>query len=129
MAFNYDNTRATAVRLLNKFGNSLSVVLEGNSSGFDPATGDPASDTPDQSISGVGCVLNYTNSEKRAQKEQDENYVRTGDKKLIWLPDEPEDLPAVGMFVTYNNHKYRVQSVNDLNPAGVTVLYTIHLRY
>ena len=108
----YSKARATAKRLLTKFGKSIQADRV-TGSNFDPLTGSETESS--QQLNGIGVLLNFN------QYEIDGQNILATDKKLIYSGDELK----VGDKI---NGK-RVQTVEPLNPdLSGAIIYTCGLR-
>jgi len=118
MSFDYTKSAATAARLLDKFGQSLTFSLPDRTEGGAP--GVPGTTIPGRSITGRGVMLDYDNS------EIDGTTIQTGDARvLIEATDEP---PANGMTAAINGKTWRVEDWRELAPAAIVVMYTLQVR-
>lgn len=116
--FNYQRSRATAKRLLTKFGQDMTFSLPDREEGGAP--GVPGTTIPGRSISGKGVILDYSNG------EIDGTVIQSGDSRVILEATDGE--PAVGMIATINGRNWRIMDWSPLAPAGTTVINTIQLR-
>jgi hypothetical protein len=114
----YANAFNTAKSLLTKYGQV--VTLSGSSSGgsFDPATGEPTTETI-ETVSGVGALFGYKTN------EIDGTIILAGDSKLTM---STTGTPTVGMTTTLNGSVWRVMAVDEIAPAGSVVYYNLQLR-
>ncbi len=118
MSFDYTKSAATAARLLDKFGQSLTFSLPDTEEGGAP--GVPGIVVPGRSITGRGVILDYDN------REIDGTVIQSGDAKvMIEATSEP---PANGMTATINGKTWRVEDWRELAPSGVVVMYTLQVR-
>lgn len=119
MSFDYAKSAATALRLLQQFGQA--VTRNASTAGaYDPATG--ASVVTDVASSRTGALLNYSG---KGEIYANGNLVILGDKKLLLDgsgPAEMTDSYVVGAT------EYSVVSIKELNPAGTVVMFEIHAR-
>ncbi len=118
--FDYQKARQTAERLINKFGNNVTLLKEGEAGGED-AFGDPIPGTPDILVSGtITPKLDYSFS------EIDGSFIQMGDCYAYFHSDTA---PEVGMTVTLNGDNYRVVDITDLTSVGgVNVYRKLQLR-
>lgn len=121
MTFPYSASAQTALRLLNQFGQAvtLSRTVPG---GYDPATGVTQPDTV-QTQPAKAALLDY-NLIGSGQQFADGSMIRIGDKRcliaaagLAWAPDEMTAL------IDVLGATWQVEKLSTLAPAGVPVLY------
>ena len=118
MTFNYPKSAATAKRLLSKFGQPMTFSLPDRTEGGAP--GVPGTVKPGRSITGRGVILSFDNS------EIDGTVIQTGDARV--LLEATAEPPETGMKATINSETWRVEAFEPLAPAGVVVMYTVHVR-
>ena len=112
MSFDYNNARATAKKLIEKFGQPGSLVKKGNSGGYD-SSGNVIAPQPDVTINGtVTPLLRYK------QAEIDGESVLSTDSYAFF---HSSTAPAIGMMININSQQFRVidlktlDSVDDIN--------------
>ena len=117
----YNKARATAERLITKYGAAGTVVIEGNDGGYDSATMQPISATPDVTINGtVTPVMPYSS------REIDGSTILSTDGFVYFHADS---IPTIGATHTQNGKLYRVQGVKTLTSVdGVNVYTKLQLR-
>lgn len=113
--FDYDKARATSLRLLNKFGNPLSLIrIANDSANYDPVAG-TYEEIPDITLNGVGVLLKYKN------EEINNDTIQATDRKLLYQGDE------IKIGDKYNG--WRVHNVDNLDPdESGTILVTAQMR-
>ncbi len=118
--FDYTRARDTAERLILKFGQSASVVIPGNASGYD-TSGNVIAPTADTVINGIITpLLSYRKS------EIDGESILHSDSYVYFHSDTA---PSVGARVTINSSLFRVVSIRELTSvAGVNVYRKLQLR-
>lgn len=120
MTFAYAKSAATALRLLTKFGQAVTLRKQ-TAGAYDPATGTAAITTSD--TTGNAAVLEFSNGERY----QAGTTIQEGDKKAllnaIAVTPAPNDLLIVGSAT------WTILSIKTLAPAGTVVLYELHLRH
>lgn len=108
----YSSQRATALKLLKKFGKVI-TVSRSVAGEYDPATG-TTSDT-EETATGYGVLLKFSNS------EVDGTTILSSDRKLLYTGEELKI-----------NDKYvneRIVSVSPLDPdESGAIIYTCGLR-
>jgi len=110
----YASQRATALRLLIKFGKSVSLVRESSGGTYDPGTG-VTSGAVSLTLTGSGVLLNFNNS------EINNDTILSTDRRLLYQGD------ALQIGDMYGN--WRVYSVMELDPdESGTILTTAQMR-
>jgi len=113
----YDEMAELAEELLDEFGQPVTLVMAGQEAGFDQY-GNAVGATPDITVSGLGCSLDYKIG------EIDGTVIQNGDAKMLYKGETPE----IDMTVTLEGVKWRIVALNPLNPAGILVMYSLQLR-
>lgn len=119
----YSRLAETSYKLISKKGTDCIITSAEISGGFDPETGLPTDDLPATIQQGKCVVLNYRDSLYNAP----ESLIQIGDKKLL-LSAKGVTIDSLNGTVSALGDTYRVMSVKDLNPAGVTLIFEIHGR-
>lgn len=133
--FNYDKTLATARRLLEKFGNPVSLTRDADPSlweqKYDPVTEDmlwvnkntgaeQSQEPPDTIYIKDGVFIGIS------EEQLADNIVRASDRTLL-IEGIPE--PKIGdVFLSHNGIQYSYVSHKEVNPAGTSLLYKIVVR-
>lgn len=118
MTFNYTKSQSSALTLLTKFGETITRRTY-TADSYNPATG--ASDQTTADTSRAGVLLNMGNGEQFFNG----NLIIAGDKKLLLDGSAASEL--TDRYIV-DGVEYSVISINELKPAGVIVMYTLHLR-
>jgi len=113
----YNEMVELAEELLDEFGRPVTLVMAGQEAGFDQY-GNAVGATPDTTVSGLGCSLDYKIG------EIDGTVIQNGDARLLYKGETPE----IDMTVTLEGVKWRIVALNSLNPAGILVMYSLQLR-
>ncbi len=122
MAVNYDRARATAQRVINRFGGPGQIISKGKSGGKS-AFGDSQADTPDTIINGIITPLVQFKT-----SEVDGTSVLTGDSWVIWQTDDTTQI-KVDMQITINSTEFSIKKVSPLSSiAGINILVRLNLR-
>ncbi len=123
MTFDYTKSAATAERLLQKFGQDVTLSRPSTSAPtYDPATGVSTPAAP-ATYAGRGAVFDYK------QTDVNQTLVQAGDQRLYLSPASPMVEPATSDTVTLANGKtYSIVRGGEVNPAGTVVLYDLQLR-
>jgi hypothetical protein len=116
VTFDYDNTAATALRLLQRFG--AAATLKRQSAGdYNPSTGtDTVTVT---TLATTACVFAYP------QSYIDGTLIQQGDQRA-YLSNE--QAPKQGDALTWQATDYTLVNVKPVSPAGVPVIYECQLR-
>ena len=117
MAFDYDKTAATALKLLTRFGQTVTFVRVTGGS-INPITGAEIAGT-DACVTTTGLLRKYPD------KMIDGTRILSGDRELI-LSNEQEPLPSDKP--TINGEDWSIESIDTLSPAGTVVIYTVQVR-
>lgn len=125
--FDYTKSAATAERLLQKFGQAVTLVRPSTSPPtYDPATGISTPVAP-ASYAGRGAVFDYKQTDVNA------TLVQAGDQRLYLSPFQadgsamPEPVTSDDVVLA-NGKTYSVVRGGEVNPAGTVVLYDLQLR-
>lgn len=114
MAFDYSGLKATAERLIARFGQSATLVKT-TTSGPDY---DPTTTTSESDITLVETDYSMTN--------RNETLVQAGDK--IWIVSTDGLEPKLEDKIKLGGVTYYPQDVQPLNPGGTTLMFTVHAR-
>ena len=117
MAFDYAKMATTAARLLEKFGQTISVIRTTGET-IDPITGAIVAGS-DTTYSPKGLLRKYPN------EVIDGTRIETGDRELI-VDNTVE--PALSDKVTVQGEQWTVVNVASINPAGTAVVYFCQVR-
>jgi len=113
----YNEMAELAEELIGDLGQPVTLVKAGQQAGYDEY-GNVIGATPDTTVSGLGCALDYSVG------EIDGTVIQNGDAKLLYKGETPE----IDMTVTLDGVKWRIVSLNPINPAGILVMYSMQLR-
>jgi len=109
--FDYSSVRATAEKLINRFGADFQFSRE-TSGAYDPVTGTTSSTT--QTFNTNVVWLEYR------KDEVDETTIFRGDAKLVCDGEvEPDDV------ITYQGETWKIIDTSPLNPTGTDRILTI----
>jgi hypothetical protein len=122
VSFDYTRSAATSLRMLAKFGQSVTrrAVTVG---GYNTATGAATVTTADTTRTGV--ILDYNQQSRQSQSYAGESLVLAGDRRLLLDAEGP--VLMSDRFVV-QSVEYSVVSIGETNPAGTPVLYDIQIR-
>lgn len=119
MSFDYSKSATSATRLFTKFGQD--VVHSVYSSGeYDTDTS--AADSNEVPVTRKGVLLDLGSNGVTHIRG---NLVEVSDKQL--LLDAQAGVALEDLF-TANSKEYQVVSIGELNPAGTSVMYDLHVR-
>lgn len=122
--FDYNKARATAERLIAKFGRSGTVYTNAESNGKDALGNDLPGDAGKVIEGLVTPLLPYSTQTQYTLYEQEN--VRTGDMFAFFHSNEPID---INMLHDANGATWRVQSISKIDSAdGVNVYQKMMLR-
>lgn len=124
MALNYTSLQTTALNLLKANGQAISFTYSADRV-VNPATGAVTQAGSTTTLSGFGAATKYKNI------EIDGEAIKAGDLRLICNNTklgETEIKPEQGWNVLTNSATWRVMDVEELNPAGINVIYICQLR-
>lgn len=115
----YAELASDALDILTEFGQPVTVTIASTDSVYDPATSTNVNATTDYPA--VGAIFDLSD------KEIDGTLVQVGDKRIyvsaIGVPDV-----SIDDRVTVGAVTYRVVDPNTVAPAGIAVLYNLHVR-
>lgn len=119
MTFDYAEVAATSAEILEEFG--APVTIRNYTIGtYDPATGGTTSTFSDVVKNGV--LLDFAAGRTLGPG----GLIQAGDKRLLL---EPGTVPALeDHVVVQGGVEYVIKGIGEVNPAGVPVLYELHLR-
>ena len=118
MTFNYAKTAATATRLLERFGQAVTLTRYGDAA-YDPATG---TTVPSETVyPATGAKLDY------AQRDIDGTLIKVGDCRVYLAPNLAVT-PQTGDTITIGAEVWKVVTSRPLAPAGTVVLHDAQVR-
>lgn len=118
----YDRTAETALRLITRFGQPVTIrdIKPGE---YDPETGSAGPETVTEQTA-QGILLDFTGLEF-----QNNSLIKQGDKKLKvaargleWVPD------LLSKVVIQGRTWSIVPPLKEINPAGTPILYELQVR-
>lgn len=119
----YAELAQTARELLQEFGQT--VTLRKSTPGAYDVSTSSATLTEADTV-GVGAVLPYKDSRRTIEREP--GPVQTGMKRVLWRATSGTGVPAIGDFLIIGAETWSIVNADELSPAGVVVLYEIHVR-
>ena len=75
-----------------------------------------------QEFTGYGIITEYTTEDMAA------GLIQRGDQKLLVLFDDPIVIPTSRHRIVTPYVEYDIQSVGEVAPAGITLLYKLQVR-
>ena len=132
--FDYIRTKATATRLLEKFGIAVTYKIKAEAK-YNPATGKVEhgflGELWDGQINGVFIVM-----DDFAESDIDGTLIRQGDQLIYLDPELPVNpksgdvvvVPVLENGVHVRNDDYEVIRPRPIAPAAVVVLHRVHAR-
>ena len=116
--FNYAKSAATALKLLTKFGRT--VTRRNYTVGtYSPSTGANAVTYADTTWKGALLDFGAGKTLERG------SLIQVGDKRLLL---EAGAAPQLEDHMIVGSTEYAIISVGEVNPAGTSVLFDLHLR-
>lgn len=126
MGFYEEIRQDTVLPALQEFGAPMSVTIQTPGT-IDEVLGSVGAAT-EISYPGQGLLINYS------VKEIDGQVVQRGDKKVLFMFDDPTvtvlegtNMPITA-FLGESTDLYTIQNVDSLAPGGVAVMYTLQVR-
>lgn len=110
----------TAARLLEAYGEPISIVFPPATPAFDPVTGEPQTPSSDTTITGNGYPSSYRDS------EIDGDVIQVSDVRLIL--EKVTTRPEVNASAIVDGTTYRIQAVQNIRKTGEDVIYICQLR-
>jgi hypothetical protein len=118
----YDRAAATALRLLAKYGED--VTLRTYTTGtYDPATGTTPNTTADTTRK--AATFDYPRL-NQGQVLAGQTLIQQGDRQC--LMDANGAAPTMADHVIVDSIEYVIKDIKTLSPAGTPVLYELQLR-
>jgi hypothetical protein len=116
-AFDYPKTRATAERLIDRFGQDAQIIrLAAAGSGGNPGT---ATRTPHA----CRAVVTRYSAYERANTE-----IEANDRKVLVSTAGLAIVPAVKDKLAVGGETFEIVNVATLSPGGTTLLWTLQAR-
>lgn len=118
MSFDYAELAIIAASLLSEFGQSV-TLRNFSVGGYDPLTGTAAPTTSDVMRKAVPFDFGA------GQTLGTGGLIQAGDKRLLL---EVGVVPSLEDHILFGGMEYVIKGVGEVNPAGVPVVYDLHLR-
>lgn len=119
MNFDYSRSAATALRMLAKFGQKMTVKSSTDGT-YNPDSGE-VEGSVDATQTGDGVIFPY----KLSEVNKEGSLIRMDDQQvLIKLATKP----APNDKLTVGDKTYTIISMQVLAPAGTTILYKLQVR-
>lgn len=117
----YTRPRATALKLLRKYGQFLTLTQRVATGEYDPATASAAVTESGQTV--TGAIFDYP------AHKIDGTLIVQGDKEVLIAASGLTITPAPGMKLTDGNGDvFEVITAQALAPAGEAVIHTLQVR-
>ena len=117
MSFDYAKARATAKKIISKFGQTSSLVKKGTTGGFDEG-GNAEADSPDITIDGIITPLvSYKDN------EVDGESIIIGDAWAFFYTESTVEI-KVDMQATVNGKTFSVKGIKRLSSVDDINIYT-----
>lgn len=116
--FNYARPVATAKRLIKRFGQEVTLHVA-TTGGADPWNPSVVSET---NFKLQAAVMSFN------KDEIDGTLIMKTDKKLIVSTEGATITPSTAHTITIGGVEHSVQSVDELNPGGTVVYWTLGVR-
>lgn len=122
----YDRMAATALRLIERFGQTatLSDTPEPDPDDYDPVTGMGAAIVP-VTQPGQVILLDYTAQEAGIINAAG-SLVRQGDKKIMLAAKGLAWAPTMTTTILADGLAWTIINIKTTNPAGTPLLYELH---
>lgn len=115
-AFDYTGLRATAQRLLSRFGQSATLTRRAASgTAYDPTISETG-------YTVTVAVMEYSNREREGA------LIQTGDKKVYLSTEGLSITPTVADTLTVGGAKHEIVNVMHLDPGGTVLMYELQVR-
>jgi hypothetical protein len=124
MTFDYTKPAATALKLLTKFGRSVTLRKQ-TAGAYDPATSGATVTNTD--YTGTGALFDFNERILGTQFENGTS-VQMGDKYLLLASSGITVAPVPNDLLIFGSDTWTVLNVKTIAPAGTAVLYELHLR-
>lgn len=124
MTFDYSKSAATALRLLTKFGRTVTLRKQ-TEGAYDPATSSATITTTD--YTGHGALFDF-NERQLGTTFAPGSTIQIGDKRLSLAPSGITVAPVPNDLLIFGSDTWSVINVKTLAPAGTVVMYELHLR-
>lgn len=121
----YDRMASTALRLIERFGQSITIsrIVPGE---YDPETGETSGDTT-ESQAGQAVLMAYT-AKDAGEGFEPGTLIRAGDKKVMLAAKDLSWAPAAGDTVLAQGVTWQIVNVKANNPAGTPLTYEMQAR-
>lgn len=114
----YDRAAVTATRLLARFGGPV-TWRQSTTGAYDPTTSSAAVAYVDTTV--TAAALDFG----AGQTYQRGFLIQGGDKRLLL---NSAQVPNLHDHFVVNGVEYTIVSIGEVNPAGTSVLFDLHLR-
>jgi hypothetical protein len=123
-AFDYSKTAATALRLLERFGQEVNLVIPtGSATDYDPAT---SSGTTAEKKEARKAALFDFDRINFGMTLADGSRIQMNDRRCLMAADGTA--PTALCFVEVDGERFPIKDIKIVSPAGVPVLYDMLIR-
>lgn len=121
--FNYKSAQATALRLINQFGESLPLLRLVKE--FDAITG-KENITSISLVNSICVSLPATNGTIQAFDNKTIEELKKGKNRFFYMAAKGLDIePDANDYIIYENKFWQIAGTTPLNPAGTPLLYNV----
>lgn len=113
----YEQMAATSLRLLTQFGTNAALKTGGVTVSNKVAGTVTKTDLQIKTVKAIVTEFSKTLI--------DGTTIRIGDKNIVMAPTEK---PVIGDTITINGITWPIIDVKESNPAGIVVVYFLHVR-
>lgn len=119
MSFDYARPNATAIRLIDRFGQTATIIRDGVADESDYANISAAVPTRETC---TAVLTDFSMSERAT------GLIESGDVKLLISTHGLSAAPETANRVQVGGNIYNVVNVMPLRPGGVDIMYTVQAR-
>ena len=110
----YENMAVTATRLLTKYGQTITFRTKTT---FDPVTGAESGSSTDSTTIGL--------FQRIPDRLIDGTRILSSDKLIVI---DSSYTPDLSQKVIIGGDQYSIEEINEVNPAGTSIVYFVRLR-
>lgn len=125
-AFDYAATASEAGTILDEFGMAVTLSRPSTSAATYDVTTGVSTPVSAATYAGRGALFDY------AQTDMNASMVKEGDQRCLMSVYQTDGSampePNTGDLIVAGSTSYRVQRAGKISPAGILVLFDLHLR-